>query len=84
MKNAMIKLTTKATAAMLVAATVFTTVAPTAYAAETTAVVAEVQDGAEGAQGSALDVLWDIDTAEPDKDSGWMRILNYVWDSIFG
>ena len=82
MKNAMIKLTTKATAAMLVAATVFTTVAPTAYAAETTAVVAEVQ-GAE-LEADWVDVVWDIGTSQPDKDSGWARIINYVLDSIFG
>ena len=86
MKNAMIKLTTKATAAMLVAAIVFTTVAPPVYAAENTAVVAEVQEGVGEEQGSVLDIV--VDTAvgigTTDKDSGWTRILNYIIDSIFG
>ena len=47
MKNAMIKITTKATAAMLVAATVFTTVAPTVYAAENTAITEETESAGE-------------------------------------
>ena len=64
----------------------FTTVAPTAYAAENTAVVAEVQEGVGEEQGSVLDIV--VDTAvgigTTDKDSGWTRILNYIIDSIFG
>ena len=41
MKNKMIKMSTRVISAMLVAATVFTTVAPTVYAAEPTAIAEE-------------------------------------------
>ena len=92
MKNAMINITTKATAAMLVAATVFTTVAPTVYAAENTAVVAEVQCAE---QDFSVEADWLDDIVEEQREqnkkaveefdnSGWGRILDYIWDSIFG
>ena len=42
MKNKMIRISTRVMAAMLVAATVFTTITPTAYAVENTAIVQEV------------------------------------------